>query len=259
MDKHQKCSKIEELTAPFGYNYHCRCGFFSSALDARQKSAGYTWLYDYKASRFRMVFDALPIYFNYRGRTWLIELWKGQYGISTGAELGIYHANKILSESEYKTAFFTAAKDSEMLPCTLRLCDRKEIDCVQISERHWWLTLFVPGCFSEPSMLSLEISICFPDTQMCDAFYDGLCAAGYTTKDIMIQGRCLTFMFHAHKDHFDLLTRFHRRLSQCLNRIFCRLYIWITQPFLCTEDRILFLYYYLPIAFRKLLRLRRFH
>ena len=67
--------------------------------------------------RFQMVFDALPIYFDYRGRTWLIELWKGQYGINTGAELGIYHADKILSESEYKTALFTAAEDNGFRKC----------------------------------------------------------------------------------------------------------------------------------------------
>ena len=259
MDKCQKCSKLEELAAPFGYDYHCHCGFFSSTVDAWQKAAGYTWIYDYMAPRFQMVFDALPIYFDYHGKTWLIELWKGQYGINTGAEIGIYHADRLLSESEYKTAFFTAVDDSEMLPCTLRLCDHRQKDCVRISERHWWLTIFLPGCFSEPSELCLETSICFPDMQMCDAFYDALRKSGYTTKDISIEGHCLSFLFHTHKNNFGLLTRFHRRLSQCINRIFCRLYVWITRPFLCTEDRILFLYYYLPVAFRKLLRFRRFH
>ena len=260
MNKCQKCSQLEELAAPFGYDYHCRCGFFSSTVDAWQKTAGYTWIYDYMAPRFQMVFDALPVYFDYHGKTWLIELWKGQYGINTGAELGIYHADRLLSESEYKTAFFTAAKDSEMLPCTLRLCDKRKRECAQISERHWWLTMFLPGFFSKPSDLYLEVSICFPDTQMCDAFYNGLCNAGYTMKDISIQGQCLSFLFHTNKnENFTLLTRFHRHVSQFFNRIFCRLYVWITRPFLCTEDRILFLYYYLPVAFRKLLRLRRFH
>ena len=42
------------------------------------------------APRFQMVFDALPVYFDYQKKTWLIEFWKGQYGINTGAEIGIY-------------------------------------------------------------------------------------------------------------------------------------------------------------------------
>lgn len=260
MDKCQKCSLMEELAVPFGYDYHCRCGFFSSTIDAWQKAAGYTWLYDYLAPRFQMVFDALPIYFDYRGRTWLIELWKGQYGINTGAELGIYHADKILSESEYKTALFTAADESEMLPCTIRLCNHKDRNCDNISERHWWLTIFLPGCFSKPSDLCLEASICFPDMQMCNAFYEVLCRKGYSAKDISVQGLCISFTFDAPlNEHFGLLTRFHRCISQFSNRIFCKLYVWVTRPFVCTEDRILFLYYYLPSAFRKLFRMRRFH
>lgn len=260
MDKCQKCSKLAQLAAPFGYDYHCHYGFFSSTLDAWQKNAGYTWFYDYMAPRFQMVLDALPIYFDYNGKTWLIELWKGQYGINAGAEIGIYHADRILSEEEYKTAFFTAAEDSEMLPCTLRLCDKTKKECAQISDRHWWLTIFLPGFFTEPSNLCLEVSICFPTMQMCNAFYDGLYNAGYAMKDISRQGHCLSFLFRTGRnENFNLLTRFWRRLSQFLNRIFCKLYMWITRPFLCTEDRILFLYYSLPFAFRRLLRLRRFH
>ena len=260
MDKCQKCSKLAQLAEPFGYDYHCRYGFFSSTLDAWQKDAGYTWLYDYMAPRFQMVLDALPIYFDYHGKTWLIELWKGQYGINTGAEIGIYHADRLLSEEEYKTALFTAAEDSEMLPCTLRLCDQTEKVCAQISERHWWLTMFLPGLFTEPSDLCMEASICFPTMQMRNAFYDGLYHAGYAMNDISTQGCCLSLLFRTcRKENFNLLTRFWRRLSQFLNQLFCSLYIWVTRPFLCTEDRILFLYYYLPVAFRMLLRLRRFH
>lgn len=261
MDKCKKCSLVEELAQPFGYAYHCRCGFFSSTTDAWQKAAGYTWLYDYMAPRFQMVFDALPVYFDYRGRTWLIELWKGQYGINTGAELGIYHADRILSESEYKSAFFTAAEDDEMLPCTLELCNHnREENCFRLSERHWWLTIFLPGRFSQPSDLCLEASICFPNSEMCDAFYEGLCRAGYDRKQIAVHGLCVSFIFHvSDSEDFGLLTRFHRRLSQRLNRMYCKLFVYVTRPFVCTEDRILFLYYYLPAAFRRLFRMRRCH
>ena len=78
MDKGRKCSLLEELSEPFGYVFHCCCGYFSSTVDAWQKAAGYTWLYDFMAPRFQMVFDSLPVYFNYCDRTWLIEFWKGQ-------------------------------------------------------------------------------------------------------------------------------------------------------------------------------------
>ena len=146
-----------------------------------------------------------------------------------------------------------------MLSCTLRLCNRDE-DCVQLSDRHWWLTAFVPGYFSSPSDLYMTVSVCFPDSEMLDAFYDGLNHTGCALEDLTIQGLCVSFTFHiAIDDDPGLLTRMRRRRSQRLNRIFCKLYLWVTRPFECTEDRILYLYYYLPAAFRRLLRFRRFH
>lgn len=261
MDKCEKCSLLEELAEPFGYVYHCCCGFFSSAMDAWQKSAGYTRLYDYMAPRFQMVFDSLPVYFNYRDRTWLIEFWKGQYGINTGAEIGIYHADRLLSEAEYRTAHFEAAGKEEMLSCSMQLCTEGGA-CVKISERHWWLTAFMPGVFSRPSSLCLKAAICFGGREMMEAFYQGLCRAGYPAECITVQNLCLSFTLHGPGPapaHYSFLTRFHRRLSQCLNRMYCRLFLWVTRPFTCTEDRILFLYYYLPFCFRRLMRLRRFH
>ena len=32
------------------------------------------------------IIDCEPIYFSYGGKRWLIELWKGQYALTTGAE-----------------------------------------------------------------------------------------------------------------------------------------------------------------------------
>lgn len=257
MEKSEKCSLLEELAEPFGYVYHCCCGFFSSAVDAWQKAAGYTRLYDCLAPRFNMVFNTLPVYFNYRGKTWLIQFWKGQYGINTGAEIGTYHADRLLSESEYGTTLFKAAEETEMLPCSLELYEENG-DFVKLSERHWWLTAFIPGVFSHPAGLCLKVSLCFPDREMLEAFRRGLCRAGYPGEQITVQNCCLSFAFHRPlPEHYGLLTRFHRWLSQCLNRMNCRLFVWITRPFVCTEDRILFLYYYIPFCFRKLMRLRR--
>lgn len=259
MEKCEKCDLLGELAQPFGYVYHCCCGFFSSTVDAWQKAGGYTWAFDYLAPRFQMVFDSLPVYFNYQGRTWLIEFWKGQYGINAGGEIGIYHADRLLSQSEYRAAHFQAAGETEMLPCSMQLCLENGA-CVKISERHWWLTAFLPGVFSQPCNLCLKATLCFCSCEMLEAFYRGLCRAGYPAEAITVQNLCLSFTFRQPlKTHYGFLTRLRRRLSQCLNRMYCRLFLWVTRPFECTEDRILFLYYYLPFCFRKLMRLRRFH
>lgn len=258
MDCCTKCSLLNELVYPFGYDYHCDCGFFSSTMDAPQKQAGYTWLYDYMAPRFQMVFDSLPVYFDYRGRTWLIEFWKGQYGINTGAEIGIYHADTIIPESDYKTAWFSCAEGNEMLDCSFRLY-RNDNECICNSDRHWWLTAFLTGCFSKPSSLVMECCVCFPNREMLSAFTNGLKRAGCPEDCLSVRGLSVCFVFRRNSTKYRCITRFYRRYSQWKNRIFCKLYLWVTRPFVCTEDRILYLYYYLPLAFRKLLRLRRFN
>ncbi len=259
MDCRTKCCLLNELVYPFGYDFHCDGGFFSSTWDAPQKQAGYTWLYDYMAPRFQMVFDSLPVYFDYRGRTWLIEFWKGQYGINTGAEIGIYHADTIIPEREYKNTWFSCAEEQEMLSCSFLLCNG-ENECIRNSGCHWWLTAFLVGYFSRPSCLTLDACICFPNREMLSAFVDGLRRAGCRKDDMSIKGLSVCFVFRGDPDtKYNLITRFFRRFSQWKNCIFCKLYLWVTRPFFCTEDRILYLYYYLPAAFRKLLRLRRFN
>ncbi len=61
-----------------------------------------------------MVIDAFPVYFNYEGRTWLVEFWKGQYGINTGGEVGIYHAKGVIPPHAYHTVHFEAVSDAEL-------------------------------------------------------------------------------------------------------------------------------------------------
>lgn len=261
MDCCTKCSLLDELAYPFGYRFHCDCGFFSSTVDAPQKQAGYTWLYDYMAPRFQMVFDALPVYFDYRGRTWLIEFWKGQYGINTGAEIGIYHADTIIPEADYKKTLFSCADTEEMLDCSFQLCNCKN-ECINNTERHWWLTAFLVGCFSKPADLSMKSCIRFPNREMLFAFVAGLKQAGCQKDSISVSGLTVCFVFCENiSQRFNLLTRFWRLFSQWKNRIFCKLYLWVTRPFCCTQDRILYLYlyFYLPSAFRRLLRLHRFN
>lgn len=259
MQPSEKCNLVDTLVEPLGYCYYCSHSIFSTTYDAWQKNAGYTYFYDYVAPRFQMVFDSLPVYFNYRGKTWLIEFWKGQYGINTGAEVGIYHADSIIAPEDYKTTLFTAAEKDEMIPLSFRLCHKNDM-CLQITQTHWWLTAFIVGQFSQPEDLFLTSSITFPNTDMMNAFVDGLIEAGINENDIYYNGLKVSFSFYQiSEERHNLFTRFWRSYSQKSNRIFCKLYCWFTNAFDRTEDRVLYLYYYLPFAFRKLLRLHRFN
>ncbi|MEI3236147.1 MAG: DUF4474 domain-containing protein [Lachnospira sp.] len=90
---------LDELMQPFGFLSCPQQNVITSDIDSWQRTFGYTRLFDYSAPHFKMVFDCEPVYFDYDNRTWLIEFWKGQYGISCGAEIGIYRADTILSRT----------------------------------------------------------------------------------------------------------------------------------------------------------------
>ena len=64
-----------------------------------------------------------------------------------------------------------------------------------LRERHWWLTTFDVGTFSQPEQLSLKISIRFPDPEMQDAFYRGLLEQGVDWDDIYTRFRTVYFYF----------------------------------------------------------------
>lgn len=254
----EKVSLLDSLIEPFGYCYDEKQDLIFSRNDAWQRNMGYTALFDYAASRFNMVFDFLPVYFPYQGRTWLIEFWKGQYGINTGAEVGIYHADRLLSAKELSTALFDAVDDKNMLPVSFQLTkDGKPLACV--SKKTWWLTAFLMGLFSRPSQLDLTVTIQFPDHEMRCSFLKALYQTEISEQLVRVCGNVVTVQYCGKSErHYGFLNRISRKWSQFTNRIFCRIYLYITRYFTCTLDRLLYLYYLLPFAFRRMLKPRKY-
>lgn len=254
-----RCLFINELAEPFGYHYDMWQDVFTNTQDAWQKNFGYTDAFDKSAPAFNMIFDCQPVYFNYIGKTWLIEFWKGQYGINTGCEIGIYHADKIISPHARKTTLFSAVEEFDYLNMTTELFCNGEL-LARMSGFSWWQTIFSTGQFSEPSELSMKISIRFPNWEMCDAFADALSETGYEIESIHLC-QCypeISFCFSFTCRHISCWKRIYRCYVQWKNKCFCRLYQFVTRPFYCTCDKLLYLYFYLPVSFRFILRMRRF-
>lgn len=257
MSFEEKCEIMNDLVEPFGYAYIDSQDIFTSRIDAWQRNFGYCTLYDETASHFNLIFDCLPIYFNYENRTWLIELWKGQYGINSGAEMGVYYANGIIREKEYNNTLFQSVRNEDMLGFSFSLY-RKGTRIADVSARHWWLTAFSMGRFTDPADLYMRASITFPNYQMTSAFIQGLESAGYSEEDICVCCNTVTISFTESSMDFGCIRRFLRSVSQCMNRFWCYVYLNITNTFCLSLDRILYLYYYLPIIFRKMLRIKSY-
>lgn len=257
MSIHEKLRKLSSITEPFGFDYIFTQDVFTSNQNAWQRDYGYCYLYDKHARHLNMVIDCEPIYFDYEGRTWLIEFWKGQYGITTGGEIGIYKADTIIPKNQRKKAYFHCVTDEERLffSFTLR---RGLLPVCRLFETHWWLTGFLVGQYTEPELLSMNISITFPSCDMCCAFIRGMNEAGYPCSSLCINGCTVSFLFclpyaKQPRHRFPLYSRW----VQWKNRRLLSLFLLATKPFCFNLDRLILLYEYLPCLFRHLLRIRK--
>lgn len=253
-----KCRFLNELVEPLGYRYDIQQDIFTSMTDAWQKYYGYSDMYDRFAPCGNMIFDCQPVYFNYAGKTWLIEFWKGQYGINIGSELGVYCADSIVPPEKWKTTKFKAVPEYEFLDMRTELLYKGTL-VANLSAAHWWLTIFSMGRFSRPRDLTLNLSIRFPNQEMRDAFADALIRTGSCEPDsVCTYFGTVTFSFvsSVHKPCF--LTRILRAYVLLKNRVFCWLYNFVTRPFCHTCDKLLYLYLCMPFAFRRMLQLKRF-
>lgn len=254
------CEKLEllnDVLEPFGFRYLPKCDIVTSRIEAWQKAFGYRSLFDRSAVHFNMVFDCEPVYFYYGGKTWLIEFWKGQYGINIGGEIGVYRADTIIPPNQFEQTTFYGVPKDEMLPLSMEL-NYKGQKLFSLCGEHWWLTGFRVGSFCYPQDLSMKVEITFPNDEMLEAFVESMRRLAYNQCDLCICDTSVSFTFGI--PHTRQPRCYHRcaaAFSQWQNRIFCKLFQFVTRPFSCTMDKILYLYFFLPKCFRHLFRFKK--
>lgn len=248
----EKLKDINEALSIYGFLFDIKQDIVYSSMYPLQRSFGYCRLYDELAPLLKMKIDCEPIYFQYDGRRWLIEFWKGQYGITTGAEVGVYVTDKkdVDIPGIFSGTFYESISDNELLQIEYVLKkDGKSI--IERKEKHWWLTGFDVGIVSEANQLSLEIQITFPNCDMQKAFIEGLYYAGYNLDDINIIDRMVQVDFTSPKTKQpQKYNKIYLAFIQIINKLSCNLFKWITKDFTRTIDKIDFLRIYYPILFR---------
>lgn len=204
-----------------GFAYNPKKDIFYSTINAWQKNFGYTHTYDVLAPILRMIIDTEPIKFYYNNKNWLITFWKGQYGIVTGAEIGIYCTNE---QKVNKKTVYLPVNDNEMLNMYLILYKNGKI-ITKASAKHWWLAIFKLGMFSWPKELSMDINITFPNQQMLEAFLTSFKKLGYKYKDFTVIDNTFCFKYIKPKTR-KIWTRTWLRdhINQSLNRKNVKLY-----------------------------------
>ncbi len=241
-DKALQFARLNEDLKASGFAYNGTENYFYSTKDCWQRSAGYCSLYDRSAPFFNMIMDCEPIEFYYGGKRWLIELWKGQYGITTGAEIGVYNTDRAdIKDSRFTGPFYFAAQDSEQLRLSFVLRKNGKI---LLSRRglHWWLTAFRLGEFSEKDELTMTAKIGFPNRAMCHAFVDALKIIGYTESEYAVRLRTVQVEFTApHSPQPATQEGLQEDVVQSTNKSNCALFHAVTQEYIDSADKLEFL------------------
>lgn len=255
----QKDDLLNQLCNPLGYDYIQNRDFFVTRLDAWQGRFGYEALYDQLAVTTGMIFDCFPVYFDYQGKTWLLEFWKGQYGIANGGEIGLYHASHIVKPEDYRNTHFEAASLREVLGFGIRL-ELGNRELADYRKLHWWLGVFRVGMTIRPGRIHASYRIRFFDQEMKEAFVKGLLSSGYPMEKVHDKGSCLIRISQTRESYLKntWLRRLRVMLANIRNRLLNLLYHLFTMPFCNSGDRLLFLYFQLPFIIRRMFRTRKY-
>ncbi len=237
--KLQQQAQLNSDLEPAGFAYDLKGDYFYSLMDCWQREMGYCRLYDEGAALFNMIMDCEPITFFYAGKRWLIELWKGQYGITTGAEIGIYNTvREDINHEKFQGTFYEAIRNEERLPLSFIL-RRNGKEVFRRSAIHWWITGFKLGEYSSPSSLTLDAKITFPNKEMCSAFLDGLRRVGYTRQEFSVRRRTVTIHYTTpHTKQPVSRNKVQEALVQQTNENNCRLFEFATARYSDTLDKL---------------------
>lgn len=142
------------------------------------------------------------------------ELWKGQYGLETGCDIGVY--NRAIGSTSFvygildatigkrphdsnpsHNLFFDCASDSELLTMSSTLYRKGQKVFSRGPEEHWWLTGFKWGLLSEPNDLTTDVSIECLDGVMKSALIAALTGMGY--QNVKTNGNTVSFTFDTPK------------------------------------------------------------
>ncbi len=161
-------NKAQDILEFAGFEYDDKQGIYYSQMNPLQRNFGFNFVYDTAAPIVGMIYDTERLEFVYEGKEWMVQLWKGQYGITSGAEVGLY------SRDPNRVMQYDCADDEELIVMQYDFYNMGEYVFSRGPEKHWWLTGFKVFNVGIPFMITMDITLKFTDNQMASAFMTAL-------------------------------------------------------------------------------------
>ncbi len=155
-----------------GFDFNYKDLLIYGVVNSWERALGYSVFYDAFS-------NSMPVYnmdtrrfkFEYAGKDWMIQIWKGNYVlVANGLEVGIYNREKRRIGTHYN-----AASDDEMIKIDATLYHGDKLILHKGPVYHWWLSVFKLGrVLYLPSELTMKFSLEMPDEEMLKAFTDAV-------------------------------------------------------------------------------------
>lgn len=165
---------VGKVVLAAGFRYDKEQGIFYSESESWQRNFGYGAFYDAAAAFTGMYYDTMRLKFNYGGYDWMYQIWKGRYGITTGAEMGVYYKSP-----EADAEFYACVPDEKMITMSYALYRGDELYMTRGPEPHWWLTGFRLFDMIDPNELTLHCTFFMEESGMADALEEALLDLGF--------------------------------------------------------------------------------
>lgn len=159
-----------------GYKFNADGNYYFTADDPWQRNFGYNQAFDTAAPFVSIYMDTMRAKFRYGNKDWMVQFWKGQYGLAfIGSEIGVYTKPVDREVDHYDAA---SNEDALYMSCT---CYRNgEVIFTREYAKYWWCTGFIPGQlekFSDRSELAVKCRITMKDSNMLLGFVNALKSA----------------------------------------------------------------------------------
>lgn len=155
-----------------GFNYDLSELLVYATVDCWMRDYGFCLFYDILATSMPMFFhyNTRRFKFDYNGLEYMIQIWKGNYVITNGGEVGIY-----CRDASKFGSYYDCANNEQMLNMSMQVLHGDEVLVDEGPMYHWWINGFNMGNrMYLPESLTLKFSIEMTDKEMLDAFCESI-------------------------------------------------------------------------------------
>ncbi len=168
-----ECSNVDDNgIVGIGFNFNLSEMLVYATVNCWMRDFGFCYLYDVLANSMPVFFkyDTRRFKFEYNDMEYMIQIWKGNYTIANGGEVGVYCRDKSKSGT-----YYNCANDEQMLEMSMQILHGEKVLVNKPLQLHWWVNGFNLGKKLYPAEnLTMKFSIVMTDEEMLSAFCEAI-------------------------------------------------------------------------------------